>query len=85
MTSDSSHMPRFIAVEFFGNGDPFFGGTADDRPLLKSGLFASHPRREDIAEFSTQDAALEAAGKAPNRREGGLLSSWDRGASDDAG
>ena len=85
MTSDTSHAPRFIAVEFFGKGDPFFGGTADDRPLLKSGLFASHPRREDIAEFPTQDAALEAARRAPNRREGGLLSTWDRAASGDAG
>lgn len=78
MASNATHTPRFIAVEFFGKGDPFFGGTADDRPLLKDGRFASHPRREDIAEFPTKDAALEAAQKAPNRREGGFLSSWDR-------
>ena len=77
MTSTTPHTPRFIAVEFFGKGDPFFGGTADDRPLLKDGRFASHPRPEDIAEFLTKEAALEAARKAPNRREGGLLSSWD--------
>jgi hypothetical protein len=77
MTSDTSHTPRFIAVEFFGRGDPFFGGTADDRPLLNNGRFASHPRRKEVAEFPTKDAALKAARKAPNRREGGLLTSWD--------
>ena len=76
MTSTAPHTPRFIAVEFFGKGDPFFGGTADDRPLLKNGRFASCPRREDIAPFPDRDAAIAAAEKAPNRRQGGLLSAF---------
>lgn len=77
MTADATLTgSRFIAVEFYGKGDPFFGGTADDRPLLKNGRFASCPRREDVARFPDREASIAAAEKAPNRRPGGLLSAF---------
>lgn len=61
-------------VEFFGKGDPFFGGGADDRPLGKDGSFLTgcyHTSK--IAQFDTKEEALAAAERAPNRRKGGLL------------
>ena len=71
-------------VEFWGNGDPFFGGSADDRPVLISGKI-----REDdqspwdcvTKKFNTLKEAQEWALKIPNRRPGSLLGvcpSWRR-------
>lgn len=71
--------------EFFGNGDPFFGGSADDRVLYMRGcipLFLRGWERtpcDEPAEFKTVEAA-EAAVEFAKRftqcgpREGALLS-----------
>ena len=62
-------------IEYCGDGDPFFGGTADDLPLGKDGLIVSRPYGLDsIATFPTIDAAHEAARAIPNRRPESLLS-----------
>lgn len=71
---------RFICVELFGTGDPFFGGAADDLTLCESGRFArTHAgSSERCAFFTTRDEALAAGRAAPNRREGALISAWTR-------
>lgn len=76
---EKSGGPGFVVLEFFGNGDPFFGGSADDRPLGKSGSFlsGSYPRAA-VAEFESESAAIAAANAAPNKRDGGLISSFRR-------
>ena len=71
--------PGFVAVELFGSGDPFFGGSADDRPIGKSGEFLSGSyQRSAVAEFKSEAAARAAAAAAPNKRAGGLISAWRR-------
>ena len=61
-------------IEFWGVGDPFFGGNQDDRPLGVNGLILSRPYKdEDIAEFASIELAHEAAKQIPNRRAGSLL------------
>lgn len=70
--------PRsMIVMEFLGDGDPFFGGTADDRPLGVSGriVWPNGPQseREEIAHFSTIEAAHAAVQQVPNLRNGGVL------------
>jgi len=66
---------HFDVTEFWGTGDPFFGGTADDRPLGKSGAFLTGSwNRSQIANFATANEALAAAAQAPNRRIGATLS-----------
>jgi hypothetical protein len=63
----------YTVIEFYGKGDPFFGGAADDRPLGKSGQFLTRPyTRDAIAEFTTKDDA-EKAVAAANLRKGGLV------------
>ena len=64
-----------VVIEYCGQGDRAFGGSADDRPLLKSGMIAGgHPRtNKDIAQFDTLSQAHEAAKKISNRRENTLL------------
>lgn len=68
---------QFICMEFWGDGDPFFGGKADDRVLATDGTFR---RSYDFsvgcaqrATFATAELAI-AAGRAAPRRDGGLLS-----------
>ena len=70
---------KFIVIEFFGRGDPFFGGAADDRTLCTDGVFRSTGtyRREDVARFDSQAAALEFALGASNTRAGGLVSAFE--------
>lgn len=60
-------------TEFFGRGDAFFGGTADDRPLAWDGRFVTGSYVPDlvVAWFPTAAQAMAAAASAPNRREGG--------------
>ena len=52
----------FIVIEFKG-GDPYFGGSADDRPLGKEGKFLTgcYVRDRDMAFFDTREDAERAA------------------------
>lgn len=71
-------MKQFICLEFFGSGDPFFGGKADDRPLGSSWSFLRGVHsRSDYAYFNSREAALNAGNAAANRRPGGKLLSFD--------
>lgn len=76
----------FKVWEFYGKGDPFFGGGADDRLLhirindTRDGFsFAfiracdRRPELDHVAEFQTRDAAERAAEQAA-KRAGGLVS-----------
>ena len=70
--------PRsMIVMEFLGVGDPYLGGTADDRPLGVSGRIIDTGQavmgREPVAHFPTIEAAHKAALKVPNLRAGGVL------------
>lgn len=62
-------------VEHLGNGDPAFGGTADDRVVMKNGRLKESPTYtdEDEAVFTTLAEAHEVAKKIPNRRPGSIL------------
>jgi len=78
----ASNLPTSMTViEYWGDGDPFFGGQADDRSLGKSGSILPRPTNHaDVAVFATIEEAHEAAKKIPNRREGSILGvapSWD--------
>lgn len=69
----------WIAVEFWGKGDPFFGGSADDRPLGKLGVFLRGTyHRSDVAEFETREAAEAGAERAANPRAGGKIGVFER-------
>lgn len=58
----------YEVIEFHGTGDPFFGGSADDRPLGVSGRFLSGMYNvREIAMFPTLGEAAVAASKAPQR------------------
>lgn len=73
-----------ILVEYWGDGDPAFGGHADDRVVLTSGRIQESTLRkagEVVAEFPSVASAHEAALKIPNRRAQGLLGvvpTWSR-------
>ena len=64
-----------IVVEFHGNGDPAFGGQADDRVLLESGQISGRvcTKADVTAVFKTVAEAHQAAMKIPNRRPGSIL------------
>lgn len=70
---------KIIIIEFFGRGDPFFGGSADDRTLCADGVFRStgHYRPDQVARFETKAEALEFALGASNLRAGGLVSAME--------
>jgi len=63
-----------IVMEFSGRGDPFFGGTADDRPLGVDHRLLSPPYTESqIAIFVNIEDAFEASCKIANRRTSSIL------------
>ena len=64
-----------IVVEFHGNGDPAFGGQADDRVLLESGQISGRvcTKADVTAAFKTVADAHKAAMQIPNRRPGSIL------------
>lgn len=68
-------LPLGMSVcEFHGDGDPFFGGCADDRPLGKAGEILTRPYRlDEIATFATIEDAHAAVQSIPNRRPGSRL------------
>ncbi|WP_046867102.1 hypothetical protein [Microvirga massiliensis] len=64
----------FAVTEFFGRGDPFFGGSADDRPLGVSEAFlAGSYQRLVVQRFTTRELA-EAAANQAKARDGSLVS-----------
>ena len=65
---------RFVCMEFFGQGDPFFGGNAEDRILLTDGRFGHSAASNPAARFVDSNAALEAGRRADNRRDSALIS-----------
>lgn len=64
-----------VVVEYCGDGDPFFGGNADDRTLGPDGLILTHQMRlrTEPVEFASLELAHEAAKHIVNRRPGSLL------------
>lgn len=73
-------LPRRMGVmEFSGTGDPFYGGSADDRPLGIDGLILKPGSNAPRSEFETIEQAHEAAKAIKNRRPNsilGVLPSW---------
>lgn len=65
---------RFVCMEFYGQGDPFFGGSAEDRTLLTNGCFGHSSECTPPARFVDMRTALEAGRKAFNRRDSAFLS-----------
>lgn len=70
--TDRLERSMFEVIEFFGDGDPYFGGEADDRILGKSGSFlVGFYSLDQVAKFATEEEARHALEVAPNRRVGG--------------
>lgn len=77
-------MRRFICMEFSGLGDPFFGGSGDERTLLENGKFGHClPGTPARALFDTDEQALVAGSRADNLRTGAELGAipWECDAS----
>jgi len=64
-------------IEYYGDGDPAFGGLADDRPLGVNGQILDRAARiharTPVAEYATIEAAHDAAKAISNRRPNSLL------------
>ncbi|WP_157497478.1 hypothetical protein [Diaphorobacter sp. J5-51] len=73
----------FTVIEYLGNGDPAFGGNADDRALGANGEILDRQRRCEGVHpliFSTIEEVHLACQAIKNRREGsilGLVPSWN--------
>ena len=60
----------YEVIEFKGRGDPYFGGTADDRPLGTNGRYlTARDWNGGIrpAHFETRESAQRAGEAAPRR------------------
>lgn len=69
-----------IVVEYSGTGDPYFGGSMDDRPLGVDGLIKPPASKVETAMFATIQQAHIAALKVTNRRPGtilGVVPTWN--------
>ena len=68
-------LPNEIYVmEFYGSGDPYFGGTADDRLLTVNGdIWNGKYPKPDAKVFSSIEEAAQAAALITNRRENSVL------------
>jgi len=69
-----------IIIEYWGIGDPFFGGTADDRPVGVDGLVKHRGSTVSTATFSSIEDAHAAALSISNRRDGsrlGVAPTWN--------
>ncbi|RYC83563.1 hypothetical protein BFJ63_vAg13510 [Fusarium oxysporum f. sp. narcissi] len=65
-----------IVIEYCGEGDPAFGGTADDRALGPDGYILRHEQRLlkiEPVEFATLEEAHEASKLVKNRRPRSML------------
>ncbi|TAL80705.1 MAG: hypothetical protein EPN77_19395 [Candidimonas sp.] len=69
-----------IVIEYFGDGDPHYGGAADDRALGVDGkILLSSSSSAPAATFATVEDAHLAAVAIPNRRANsilGVIPSW---------
>lgn len=69
----------YIAMEFHGTGDPYFGGSAEDRPLGINGAFiVGGYHKSEVAEFTTQEQAINAANAATNKRINAIIGAFQR-------
>lgn len=69
-----------IVVEYSGTGDPYFGGSMDDRALGVDGRIKPPASKVETATFATIHQAHDAALKVANRRPGtilGVVPSWN--------
>lgn len=64
-----------MVCEYHGDGDPAFGGQADDRMLGPDGVILSRDQRSRTQplEFGTLEQAHAAAAAVRNRRPGSVL------------
>lgn len=64
-----------ILIEYLGDGDPAFGGAADDRVVLENGRVADRlcAAGDTRAVFQTVAQAHATAANIPNRRTGSIL------------
>lgn len=62
-----------IVVEYSGSGDPYYGGSMDDRQLGVDGQIKVPASKVDTASFCTIEQAHEAALRVTNRRPGTIL------------
>lgn len=72
-----------IVIEDHGEGDPCFGGHADDRALGPGGMILDRQQRLNVAsmQFTSVEAAHEACKGIKNRRPDSLLGiapRWNR-------
>ncbi len=63
---------HYEVIEFYGTGDPYFGGRADDRPLCIDGQFSRMYVQHLTAHFASESEAQRAAAKA-DKRTGGRI------------
>jgi len=63
----------YFIMEFFGTGDPFFGGHADDRPVGEDMRphINNHLCKPKV--FPTKEQAIAAFDQVQGRRSGSLL------------
>lgn len=76
MTKASWPVPpeSMSVIEYFGTGDTFFAGDADDRPLgLDGNILSPGYQSSSIAQFKTIEEAHQAALKITNRRPNTVL------------
>lgn len=64
-----------VVIEYCGDGDPAFGGNADDRALGPKGLILTKEQwwSATPAEFASLEAAHEACKGIQNRRDETIL------------
>ncbi|HJP69622.1 MAG TPA: hypothetical protein VJ846_12035 [Sphingomicrobium sp.] len=62
-----------IVIEYSGSGDPYFGGSMDDRALGVDGLIKPPASKVETATFETIQQGHDAALKVTNRRPGAIL------------
>lgn len=64
-----------LLIEYRGDGDPAFGGSADDRVVLDDGSVEARPRAsgQKCAVYQTVAQAHAAARAIPNRRPNSIL------------
>jgi len=65
-----------LVIEFYGDGDPAFGGSADDRALGPAGEILNRQRRAEGVEpieFGAIEDAHLACQAIVNRRPGSIL------------
>lgn len=70
-----SEPASLMVIEYWGDGDPAFGGSADDRVLGPDGMILTLQKRwfTEPVLFTSLEAAHEAAKHITNRRTDSIL------------